>query len=179
MKYSLTFLFFLSLSTLFGQRLTGISTQWNDSFVEWTIYTEYEGEEGELRLRWTARETWREWDYRIGERSGQIRAKWPDRYDEWEVRGDNLIVSARALWRNDPREWRISGPDGRTYKWQSRYGNTFEEWVIGSEDYGFMEMYTTYLGDSRDWVIIDEIDVSLPEKLMLVFLTIFHSTPKG
>lgn len=166
------------VGTLTAQQLTGISTQWNDSFAEWVIYTDVEGEEGQLRLRWTAREDWREWEYRIGEQFGTIRAKWPDRLDEWEVRGDNIIVTARAMWRNDPRQWRISGPNGRNYRWNSRYSNVLEEWVVGSEDYGFMELYTAYSGDPRDWVIVDELDASLPERMMLIFLTIMNSTPK-
>ena len=163
---------------VFAQQLTAIASQWSDSFKEWTVYTDVEGEEGHLRLRWNSRGDWTQWEYRVGEWTGQIRTKWPERVDEWEVRGENQIVTARAMWRDNFGEWRITSPEGSQYKWQSRYGNQFDEWVIDSDKHGFFEMYTTYQGDPRDWVIVDELDAALPERMMLVFLTIINSTPK-
>ncbi len=161
-----------------SQQLQAIATNWSDSFAEWTIYTTEEGEEGSLQLRWKMNSDWTQWEYRIGEWTGQIRAKWPNRLDEWEVRGENFIIDARAKWRDDPREWRINGPSGNTYTWRSRYGNILEEWLIDNEKNGFFEMYTTFEGDPREWTIVDELDASLPERMMLVFLTIINSTPK-
>lgn len=182
MKYYLIALAFafscFSSTSLNAQQLTGIATEWSDSFAAWTIYTSEEGEEGELRIRWNNTDDWTQWDYRIGEWTGQIRLKWPNRTDEWELRGENQIVSARAMWRDDPREWRIKSPEGHQYKWRSRFGNNFEEWVVDTDTYGFFEMYTSFEGDPRDWTIIDELDAGLPEKMMLVFLTIINSTPK-
>lgn len=163
---------------LSAQQITAVATQWSDSFKEWTIYTATEGEEGSLRLRWNSRGDWTQWDYRIGEWTGQIKTKWPERIDEWEVRGENQIISARALWRDNLREWRVTSPEGHQYKWQSRYGNMLDEWVIDSEKHGFFEMYTAFEGDPREWIIVDELDASLPERMMLVFLTIINSTPK-
>lgn len=171
-------LFSLLCISLNAQRLTGVASQWNDSFAEWIIYTDVEGEEGVLRLRWNNSGDWTQWEYRMGEYTGLIRAKWPNRLDEWETRGDNLIVDARAIWRDDPREWRINSPAGHQYKWRSRYGNNFEEWVVDSERYGFFEMYTAFEGDPREWIIVDDTDASLPEKMTLVLLTLIHSTPK-
>jgi hypothetical protein len=175
---SLVAFLLLSCLSLNAQQLTGIATQWTDSFAEWIIYTAVEGEEGLLRLRWNTRGDWTQWEYRIGEYTGQIRAKWPNRLDEWETRGDNLIVDARGIWRDDPREWRINSPAGHQYKWRSRYGNTFEEWVVDTERYGFFEMYTAFEGDPREWIIVDEMDASLAEKMTLIFLTIINSTPQ-
>lgn len=166
------------LPFLSAQRLTAVATQWNDSFAEWIVYTEVEGEEGHLRVRWNSRNDWTQWEYRIGEWTGQIKTKWPQRIDEWETRGENLIIDARAIWRDNLREWRISSPEGHRYKWQSRYANMLEEWVIDNEQYGFFEMYTAFEGDPREWIIVDELEASLPERMMLVFLTIINSTPK-
>jgi hypothetical protein len=176
-----TFLFFFSLffgHLVSGQQITGIASQWSDSFKEWTIYTNVEGEEGHLRLRWNSQGDWTQWEYRVGERTGQIKTRWPERTDQWEVRGENLIVGARTLWRDNLYEWRITKPGGEQYKWQSRYGNVFDEWVVDTEKYGYFEMYATYAGDPRDWMIVDELEGSLPEKMMLVFLTIINTTPK-
>ena len=171
-------LMMLSGSHLYGQQLTAIASQWSDSFVEWIIYTSVEGEEGTLRLRWNSRGDWTQWEYRIGEWTGQVKTKWPERIDQWEARGENIIVDARTIWRDNLREWRISRPGGGEYKWQSRYSNTLDEWVIDTEKYGFFEMYTAFEGDPREWIIVDELEASLPEKMMLVFLTIINSTPK-
>ena len=171
------FLFFF-LPFLGAQQLTAVATQWSDSFREWIVYTEVEGEEGYLRLRWNSRGDWTQWEYRIGEYTGQIKTKWPERVDEWEVRGENFIIDARTIWRDNKREWRITDPGSVQYKWQSRYANHLEEWVIDTEQYGFFEMYTAFEGDPREWIIVDELDASLPERMMLVFLTIINSTPK-
>lgn len=177
MLLALSFLFFFS-SFLIAQQLTAVAAQWSDSFKEWTIYTDVEGEEGYLRLRFNSRGDWTRWEYRIGEWFGQIKTKWPERVDEWEVRGENQIVDARTIWRDNMREWRISSPEGYQYKWQSRYANYLEEWVIDTEEHGFFEMYTAFEGDPREWTIVDELDAGLPERMMLVFLTIINSTPK-
>lgn len=179
MRAILSVLLFLFLPFWVGaQQLTAVATQWSDSFKEWIVYTDVEGEEGHLRLRWNSRGDWTQWEYRIGEWFGQIRTKWPERVDEWEVRGENLIIDARTMWRDNMREWRISTPEGHQYKWQSRYANMLDEWVIDTEKFGFFEMYTAYEGDPREWLIVDELDASLPERMMLVFLTIINSTPK-
>jgi hypothetical protein len=39
-------------------------------------------------------------------------------------------------------------------------------------------MYTAFEGDPREWIIVDEMDTSLPEKMMLLFIAIINSTPK-
>ena len=172
------FILFLCSPFLMAQTLTGVATQWSDSFAEWRVFTDVEEEEGYLRLRWSSGGDWTQWEYRIGEWTGQIRTKWPQRIDEWETRGENLIIDARSIWRDNLREWRISSPGGRQYKWQSRYANILEEWFIDTDKYGYFEMYTAFEGDPREWIIVDELDASLPERMMLVFLTIINSTPK-
>jgi hypothetical protein len=176
--YGLLLLLQLGGSCAWSQQLTGIATQWSDSFAEWIIFTDVEEERGELRLRWNSQGDWTQWEYRIGEWTGLIKAKWPNRADEWEVRGENVIVDARAIWRDDPREWRVSSPAGYQYKWRSRYGNISEAWLMDTDNYGHFEMYTAYEGDPREWIIVDELAASLPERMMLVFLTLINSTPK-
>lgn len=176
-------LFLIGLFTPFflpAQVLTGAATKWNDSFREWSFYTLDEDEEGELRLRWSSGDDWTEWNYSFNDFIGSIRIKWRDNPNEWEIRGNNTIVTARTLWNNDPREWRISGPKGRQFTFKSRYGNQFDDWLITDERFGFFEIYTNWEGDPRDWVIVDELseEVSLAEKIAMMFIAIYHSTPK-
>ena len=170
---------FCSTGALHAQVLTGIATRWNDSFGEWIIYTGEEGKEGELRLRWAMQDNWTEWQYRLGESTGTIKLKWREDLNEWEARGDNQIASARTVWRDNFREWRIT--DGKnTLTLSSRYGNIWDEWTIRNSSAGPFEMYTNFEGDPRDWVLIDEMDESVPltTKMLMMHVVLFQSTPK-
>ncbi|MEQ8704370.1 MAG: hypothetical protein RIC19_10645 [Phaeodactylibacter sp.] len=159
--------------------LTGMATRWNDSFAEWDIFTTETESRGELRLASVAQDDWSRWQYRIGEGVGTIRQKWPDNPNEWEARGDNAIATARTIFRNNFREWRVT--DGtHTVTLRTRYQNLAEDWALQSERHGWFEMYTAYEGDLRDWIIVDELseEVPLPMRVLLVFLVVYHSTPK-
>lgn len=160
-----------------AQQLTGVATYFDDSFRQWVFYTEWEEEEGGLELRWE--DNWGEWDYRLNDDFGTIKLKWPDRPDEWELRGNNRIVTARTLWRGDFKEWRIT--DGRvTLTLRSRYGNQWDEWELRNSNNGDFRMVTNWEGDPRDWIIEDKLDdeVTFEMKTMLMFIVIFHSSPK-
>lgn len=161
-----------------AQRITGISTLYSDSFREWIIFTAWEGQEGQLVLRFPGNAGWDDWTYRLGEEVGRIRPRWPDRYDEWEIRGNGVTATARPVFPRDPRQWRLSSPQFQ-FQWGSRYGNFSEEWVTGERAPGYLSMYTSYEGDPRDWIIIDELDpaVSFSEKLLLIFIALWQSTP--
>jgi hypothetical protein len=179
MKY-LVLISLFSPILLPAQVLTGAATKWNDSFREWSFYTLDEEAEGELRLRWSTGDDWTDWNYYLEDRTGNIRIKWRDNPNEWEIRGENVVVSARTLWNDDPREWRISGPKGRQFTFKSRYGNQLDEWQISDDRYGYFSIYTNWEGDPRDWVIVDELfeEVTLPEKMAMVFIAIYHSSPR-
>ena len=164
-------------TSLHAQALTGAATRWNDSFSEWVIYSA-DGE-GELRLRWPSQDDWTEWQYRLDESTGTLKLKWRGDLNEWEARGDNQIATARTVWRDNFREWRIT--DGKhTLTLRSRYGNTWDEWTARTSSAGHFEMYTGFEGDPRDWVIVDELDESVPlvMKLLMTHVVLFQSSPK-
>ncbi len=179
MRSALIVVAICSTSLLFGQRITGLSTVYSDHFGEWTIYTEDEEVVGELRLQWPTPDRWGAWNYRIGDQSGTIRLKWPNRNDEWEVRGGGALASARALLQQDPREWQLAGTLYPA-RWRSVYGNQFEEWQLTDERHGYFGMYTTFEGDPREWTVLDESSdsVALADKMLLILLTLYHATPK-
>lgn len=82
-------------------------------------------------------------------------------------------------WKGDVTEWRIkSGNEILTL--ESKYKNNLEEWSIKEEKYGKFEIYTTYEQDVRDWEVIDELDekVSIHAKMAMLFIVLYHSTPK-
>ena len=173
------FLFLLATLPICGsaQQLTGIATYYDDSFHKWTFFTEWEGEEGELELRWE--DDWSQWDYRLNDDFGTIKLKWRDKPDEWELRGNNRIVTARTLWRGDFKEWRITD-NTVTLTLRSRFSNQIDEWELRSSNHGDFFMKTNWERDPRDWIIEDKLDekVTFEMKMMLAFIVVFHSSPK-
>lgn len=181
LKVLLTSLFIVILqhSSLQAQRLAGLSTKWDDSFVEWSLFTEIEGVEGQIVMRWPSRGDWTEWDFRMGELSGQIKTKWNDDANLWELRANNEIVTIRAVWKDDWRQWEVKNGDIRL-DIKSNWSNILEEWSTTSDRYGNMNIYTAWEGDLRDWVVEDDLksEVTLPTKIAMAFIPVFYSTPK-
>lgn len=177
-KLSLAFFLLLLYHTVSAQYLAGLVAVWNDKFDEWEFYTEDE-EAGELRVKWTLKEDWTEWDYRMGDNVGDIKQKWRNNPNQWEVRGDNEIITIQTVWNNDFREWRIS--DGRNQlKLKRKYNNVIDEWEVDSKEHGFFEMFTQWDGDPREWNITDELDEGLvfPMKMAIIFVVMYHSLPR-
>lgn len=181
LKPSILLLFLLFLTAnLSGQEIYGIATKWSDDFSEWELLTRDDQVIGELKLRWPQRGDWSEWDYRIGDRTGQIKRKWLNDSNEWEIRADNAIISARTVWKDDFREWRIT--DNRMQMTiKTRYGNVADEWELKVRSYGRFEIISRWEGDPREWEVIDELDadISLPVKIALIFVSIYNSFPKS
>ena len=182
-----------------AQNLSGISTRWSDSFVEWELFgfaadtsqTDEDSEDleetaneelfGELKLRWlNIRDDWSEWDYSMGEERGTIKMKWKDDVTQWELRSyQGSIITMRAAWSNDLSEWRVTN-NSISLQLKSRWSGQADEWLVQDSNRGTFYMYTLQEGDPRDWAIEDELDDSVPAsmKMALVFLTIFHSSPR-
>ncbi|RMG81660.1 MAG: hypothetical protein D6714_12605 [Bacteroidetes bacterium] len=180
LKYSsLALLFLLNITCLKAQKLTAIATKWSDSFREWTIYTDEEDLEGELRMRWQMQNDWSEWDFSIGDLDGTIRLKWKDNPNTWELRANGQIITARTLAPNDFRQWRITNDDIQ-FKFKSKWGQVLEEWAMVESNFGEFAIYTYYEGDPRDWEIIDNTttEITLPMRVMMTFLAVFHGSPK-
>jgi hypothetical protein len=172
---------FFCLVSLAGnaQYLTGCAARYSDSFVEWYFYTEVEDEEGELKIRWLQQNDWSEWDYRLNDLFGSIKLKWRDNPNEWELRGNNRIVTAKTIWNDDLREWRITD-NTVTLTLKTRWGNQLDEWELRDKNHGAFRIYTTWERDPRDWTIVDELGekVSFEMKMMMLFIAVYHSSPK-
>lgn len=136
---------------------------------------------GELKLRWlNLRENWTDWEFNLGDERGTIRMKWKDDPSQWELRTySGAVVTMRASWNNDPTEWRVTD-NNFSLTLRSRWSNQFDEWLVQDNNRGTFYLYTMTEGDPRDWAIDDRLDasVSQPMKMALIFLTIFHSTPR-
>ena len=178
------------------QTLSSISARWSDSFVEWALYipapdtvqTEdddseaaAEEEYGELKLRWlNMRDDWSEWDFNLGEERGTIKMKWKDDPTQWELRTySGAVVTMRASWSNDLSEWRVTD-NAISISLRSRWTSQYDEWLVQDPTRGTFYLYTLVEGDPRDWKIEDNFDETLsqPMKMAMIFLTVFHSTPR-
>jgi len=173
--------------------MTTIGCRWQDSFVEWEIYSTLrqadleEGEEmeeeryGELKLRWlNVRDDWSEWDFELGGQRGTIRQKWKDDPQQWELRTyTGTIITMRTSWNGDFKEWRVSD-NSITLNIKSKWTNQLDEWLVQDDTYGNFYLYTLRTRDPRDWAIEDNLDPVISEemKLAMIFLVIFNSSPK-
>lgn len=162
-----------------AQWLTGVATKWNDSFIEWSVFTENEEEEGSLEIRWKRQLDWSNWDYQVGDEYGSIRQSFSNDPSQWVIRGSEDVITARTRWVNDFREWRITD-NSTTLIFRSRWKNNFNEWLLADEQYGNFAVLTTWSDDPREWEIVDELDedISLTMKMAMVFIAIYQSSPK-
>ncbi len=172
----------LAVQTVFLQFLHSqipakISTRWNDSFKEWVIYDSTDQYLGQIEMKWTLRNDWTDWTYRVGEESGTIKMKFKNDPDYWEIRGGNEIITARTQWRGQISEWNIT-TDHNRYVWRTAYRNQLDEWYVDNDDPNSFAIYSEFENDPRDWMVLDSEEISIHEKIALIFLAIHHASPK-
>lgn len=180
MKQIFIFVFSLiSFSSIGQSTIIGLGARWSDSFREWELQTDIEDQIGTLKLRWAFQNNWTEWDFRLGDTTATIQQKWKDDPELWEIRALGKTATARTTWRGDFRSWRLQ--DGtHTFTWKSKYSNLLEEWELREASFGAFSVYTYYEGDPRDWVVNDELkeEISFAMRLAMIFIAVYHSTPK-
>jgi hypothetical protein len=177
--FVLLFISFITMSSLMAQTPIGIGTRYSNSFREWIITTDDEDVEGELRMRWTFQDDWTSWDFELGDAHGTIDQKWEGEPDLWEIKCNGVIVNARTAWKGEFYRWKLS--DGtHQFNWQPKFRTSPDEWETEDNKEGFLQMYTYYDGDAREWVIKDELpkDVSVAMRMALIFLALHFSTPR-
>ena len=169
-----------SVTMLTAQDIIGLGTRYSDSFREWDVQAAQEDRNGSLELRWILSDDWSQWEFRLGDTTAQIRQKWSDDANLWEIKCLGTTVTARTIWNNDFRQWRLSDGTHRI-RWQSRYSNIRDEWIIREETgFGSFNVRAYWEGDPRDWVVEDTFDaeVSYAMRIALIFIAVFNSVPK-
>jgi hypothetical protein len=78
MKVAFLILFSLFLNASSAQILTGASIRYDNSFGEWLLYTDIDGEEGTLEAPWHRQNRWTDWNFGIRNKNGTVRAVWPN-----------------------------------------------------------------------------------------------------
>jgi hypothetical protein len=177
-----------------AQDLSGIRTRWGNSFVEWDLmaFDASHGDlaegalppevfVGELKLRWlNVRDDFSEWVFDLDGVRGTIRMPWKNDPTQWELRTyDNQVITMRASWKGDPTEWRVTN-NKIALQLGSRWKNQLDEWLVDDPVYGRLYLYTLNELDPRHWAIEDGLsgDVSTAMKMALIFITVYHSSPK-
>ena len=172
--------FFLGLfiNTANTQTLLGLSTRFNNAFVEWDVYAD-SIQTGNISITWQQPDNWGEWNYRVGEKSGTIKTKWSEDFTMWELRGDNKIITAQPVYPGNPCAWRITD-NNFSLVLSCRNGNDSNEWAVEDEKRGTFFIYTDVANDPRDWVIDDNLSntVPFPMHMMLTFIALFNSIPQ-
>ena len=180
MKFLLSLLLCWWLQMAQSQVLVGVSAQYADSFVAWDLYVvEKDGSEseGQLSLVWTQPDDWSQWQYRIGDRSGSIKTKWRNDWSTWELRGGNHVILAQPTWLGDTKSWRISHKNQNI---TIRTAGLHPIWAVEPTEDPLWLMAPQHENTRLDWVIEDnmEADIAVELRLMLLFLSLFHSIPK-
>ena len=175
----ITFAFMLLTTAVSAQTLTGLITRWSDDLTEWDILTDDEDLVGELKVRWPGRNDLTQWQFRLNGTSAIIRQSFRGDPSQWTISCEGENITARVVYRGDFSQWRITN-NGQQFTLLSKYGNIADEWLVKEEENGIFDIYTTYEGDPRDWMIVDEMDeeVSLAMKMTFVFVSVFNSLPQ-
>lgn len=172
------------IQTMYAQQqddempLTALSLTQDDDYTEWDFYSEGEHAVGYLRLRWRHLNDWTEWDYRIGEITGQIKQRTKGDPNIWELRSQNTVLTLKTVYSGDFNQWRITD-DSKTLTFSTEYANVYDGWKTSSKA-GEFEVYTQWEMDPRDWIIYDRLkpEYHQPFKVAMVFLASYYSSPK-
>jgi len=161
-----------------SQSIIALETKWHDSFKEWTIHTEGDSIEGSLEILWKLDDDWTEWTFEIGDLVGQAKQRFNDP-GFWEFRSGQEIITAQTVWSRDFTQWRLT--DGEyIIKLRSKYRDMPVLWYSEGEQYGYIDIFREYEDDPSLWLIDDSLEeeISPLYRMAMIFLVIYHSTPK-
>ncbi len=159
-----------------AQVITQISTQWDDTFEDWIIYTTDKDLEGRISLG--TRDQLIYWDYDLGQDvSGRIKQIWSGDSNAWELisySGGNRI-EMKSVWKNDFSIWDIS-QNGKTYRLTADGKNVKSHWTIDKSEDEEFHIYKYDDGNPRDWIIEDYIEAgSYDLTIAISMISIFFS----
>ena len=182
-RFSFTVYILVQAIFCFSQDVDSTSVvvaKWSDTFHEWEFYSTPDAGSpcGELVMRWRQNNDWTQWDYRMGEVTGEIRTEWPDRMDQWQLTSNGELVTMKTRWPGDYSEWRVSDSVGE-YIFSVENISRPEEWQVKYQKNRKFQVYTEFEEDLRSWLVFQEGDVLKDETQMaLIFVTILSTVPK-
>ena len=184
LRLALIIFFFLPAYLLVAQEeddkiITAFGINYSDDFTEWGLFGNEDEPSGFLKMRWQVQKDWTEWDFRIGEITGQIKLRSKNDPNIWELRSSGKVLTMKTIYPNDFNQWRITD-DTYTIKYSTKYMNIYDGWEMNGSNTGKFEIYTQWEMDPRDWIVNDKatLRVTFPFKIAMVFLSSFYSSPK-
>lgn len=170
------------LTTYAQSYITGISSYYDDSASEWTIYgvdaNEEEEIEGELRIKWILRNDFSEWTLDYDNLLYTVRQKFNNDNSQWSIRSEQgEVADIKTKWHRDYSEWVVSY-NREKYTWQTVYKNDGSQWYYETDKDNYIEMFTANGSDTRDWIVNDYIELDDIVKLSFLFITMYNTTPK-
>lgn len=175
--FYLVYLLFVPFSS-YGQKIIALETKWQDSYKEWGVYTEGDSINGNLELTWELDNDWTQWKFDIGDLMGSVKLRNRNQ-NFWEFRSEGKTITARPIWTNDLSEWRLT--DGsHIIKLKTKYRDQPYVWYSVGEEYGYIDVYMEYENEPGYWLVEDYLneEISLLYRFAIIFISIFHSTPK-
>lgn len=175
----LVFVFFSHVNVANAQEIYSLHTEYDDSFKSWLITTDDEFE-GTLELQWPLRNDWTEWEFDIADQSGTIRQKWKNDPTNWELRCNGKTIEMRTVWSGEFTEWNIRTDTGKRLRFRAKWPSTPDEWQLKSSESDEFVVYAEYERDPRDWIVINDFgeNLSFETRLAMIFIAIYHSSPK-
>lgn len=171
-------LFFNFHSLSIGQsQFFGLSSVYDDVATEWIVLSadSLEEYESNLTLKWFYKNKPADWQIDHLGNYWDIELRKNAVPQTWTLQSNNFSVTVRQRWRNDITEWRIS-TGSENYIWKTEYGNDLSWWYFEDDKAGFMQMWTTWDGDPRDWEIEDNAPLVADEiKLCMIFITMYFT----
>lgn len=168
-----------TLDSLGQEILTGISISRDDDFTSWDFFGVDDYPVGHLRLRWPQAPDWTEWDFRIGDHTGQIALRDKKNPNVWELKSQGKYLTMKTIYHNDFNQWQITD-DSKIITFKTVYENIYDGWKGGNNQMGEYEIYTQWEMDPRDWIVYDKLKIPLDQnfKIAMMFLASFYSSPK-
>lgn len=156
---------------LWGQKVIGLSTQYDDRFDKWIIVTDVEGLEGTIEATWATLGDFSEWQYNLGDQSGIIRMRQKSDPNVWEIMGGGQIIEARTVFPGEMGHWQMHS--GRQRVDVEIFRRSPEQWLVEKNEEEIF-FYTYREHDLRDWIVENKATFSLPMQLALIFVPILH-----
>ena len=167
------FILFNALHIFSQSQFWGMSSVYDDSAVEWTIYSldSQDNEvESSVRAKWPNKKPWTEWQFDHLDYYWDMYMRFQTNPQHWFLDTDEINISIKQKWRNDITEWIIKYDNVRL-KWKTDFGNDVTQWYFEDKKLGFMEMWVTYENDTRDWEIEDQAP-NVPDEVKLAMMLI-------
>ncbi|MBT8231360.1 MAG: hypothetical protein HKO66_10925 [Saprospiraceae bacterium] len=175
---SIGFILFTPSLSYSQSEFIGLSSIYDDSSREWRIYClDNYGDEFQsyANAKWPHKTPWTEWQIDHLDYYWNMFLRFQTNPQHWFLDSNDLSISIKQKWRNDITEWSVSFDD-HLLKWKSEYRNDLSVWFFESKEFGYLEMWTTFEGDPRDWEIEDQAP-NVPDevKVAMIMITAFQT----